>query len=215
MNIVVIDAGIGNVGSVMSMLKRIGHRGRLIDAPCRLESDERLILPGVGAFDAGMAALETRGFNVWLSDVAASGTAIMGICLGMQVLFEHSEEGDRSGLGLIPGKVVRLRPPYVGGRLPHMGWNVAIPKRDNPILPLSTRSDRFYFVHSYCVHCANPLDTLAETDYGGPFASVVGRGNLFGVQFHPEKSHRFGMALLERYVTTTLEAGTKENPSSC
>jgi glutamine amidotransferase len=213
MKIFIIDAGIGNVGSIMSMLKRIGLRGQLIDAPCRLELDERLILPGVGAFDAGMAAIVEKGFDVWLRDMAAQGNLILGICLGMQVLFERSEEGEKSGLGLIPGEVVRLAEPASGLRLPHMGWNVARPVKDSWILPLSSKDQRFYFVHSYCARCTNPSDILAVTEYGGSFVSAVGRGNLFGVQFHPEKSHRFGLELLERFASVPLGSSQGANQS--
>lgn len=208
MEILVIDAGIGNVGSILSMLRRIGHRGRLIDAPLNLKPEDRLILPGVGTYDSGMEALKAKGFDVWLREVTFNSTPILGICLGMQLLFDHSQEGDQEGLGLISGDVVRLRPQQPGAKLPHMGWNIARSIRENPILPNSLQNDRFYFVHSYHVRCANPSDALAVTDYGEPFTSVVGHGNLFGVQFHPEKSHRFGMALLERFVTSHLDAAT-------
>lgn len=213
MTVLVVDAGIGNIGSIVSMLRRIGHRGRLVDAPCAVEPGDRLILPGVGAFDAGMAALEAGGFDVWLREIAQSGNPVLGICLGMQLLFDRSEEGTRAGLGLIAGDVVRLPAEQAGLRLPHMGWNIARPARDNPILPPGGEERRFYFVHSYCVRCADPADSLAVTDYGAPFTSAVGRGRLFGVQFHPEKSHRFGMALLERFATAPLDAGA--GPAPC
>lgn len=211
MNILVIDAGIGNVGSIISMLKRIGQRGSLINAPCKLQSDERLILPGVGTFDAGMAALAAVGFDDWLREAAVRGYPMLGICLGMQLLFDRSEEGSRSGLGLISGDVVRLPVGQASLRLPHMGWNIASPTRNNPILPSGEQDQRFYFVHSYFVRCADPADSLAVTNYGTKFTSAVGRGNLYGVQFHPEKSHRYGMALLERFATAPLgvEAGLK------
>lgn len=209
MKILVIDAGIGNVGSVMSMLKRIGQRGILVDAPCKLELEDRLILPGVGAFDAGMGALVARGLDAWIRDTALNGNPVLGICLGMQLLFDRSEEGQRPGLGLLPGAVVRMPADEVGCRLPHMGWNIARATRDNPILPIFEPNQRFYFVHSYCVQCANPADSMAVTEYGRTFTSAVGHRNLFGVQFHPEKSHRFGLALMERFATATLgvEAG--------
>jgi glutamine amidotransferase len=205
MKVIVIDAGIGNVGSVMSMLKRIGQRGILVNHPCKLEPGDRLILPGVGAFDAGMHALVASGLDCWIRDVASRGNPILGICLGMQLLFEQSEEGTRPGLGLLPGRVIRLSAHGAGLRLPHMGWNIARPSRDNPILPVAEHDQRFYFVHSYCVSCTDPADSLAQTEYGGTFTSAVGRGKLFGVQFHPEKSHRFGLSLLERFATSKLD----------
>jgi glutamine amidotransferase len=204
----VVDAGIGNVGSILSMLRRIGHRGEAISEPRGLAPGDRLILPGVGAFDAGMAALLAQGFAAWLPQMAKAGTPILGICLGMQMLFERSAEGDgmRPGLGLMPGQVVRIRAEEHSLRLPHMGWNVARPVRDNPILPPGEEEQRFYFVHSFRVVCADPADLLAETAYGETFPSAVSRGVLFGTQFHPEKSHRFGMALLERFVTAPLDS---------
>jgi glutamine amidotransferase len=204
MQILVVDSGVGNVGSILSMLKRIGHRGCLIDAPCKVKPEERLILPGVGAFDAGMAALVNRGFDSWLRDVVAQGTPLLGICLGMQLLFDRSEEGSRPGLGLLSGDVVRLPAGQMGLRSPHMGWNTVRSTRDNPILPFEARDQRFYFVHSFFVKCDDSADSLAVTDYGVTFSSAVGRGNIFGVQFHPEKSHRFGMALLDRFATSKL-----------
>lgn len=204
MTLLVVDAGIGNIGSIVSMLRQIGHRGRLVSAPCAVEPGDRLILPGVGAFDAGMAALAAGGLDRWLREVVALGNPLLGICLGMQLLFDRSEEGVREGLGLIAGEVVRLPAEQAGLRLPHMGWNIARPVRANPVLPLGEAEQRFYFVHSYRARCADPADELAVTDYGVPFTSAVGRGNVFGVQFHPEKSHRFGMALLERFAMAEL-----------
>ncbi|PLK27157.1 imidazole glycerol phosphate synthase subunit HisH [Novosphingobium sp. TH158] len=207
MTLIIVDAGLGNIGSVVSMFRRIGHRVRTVDAPCEVDRCDRLVLPGVGAFDAGMAALAARGFDTWLCDVVGRGNQLLGICLGMQLLFECSEEGTREGLGLIGGQVVRIPAERAELRLPHMGWNIARPVRDNPLLQMGDDEQRFYFVHSYCVRCADPADELAVTDYAGPFTSVVGRRNLFGVQFHPEKSHRFGMALLERFATAPLVPG--------
>lgn len=204
MTVLVVDAGIGNIGSIVSMLRRIGHRGRLIDAPCDVKPGDRLLLPGVGAFDAGMAALVAGRFDGWLREVVADGIPLLGICLGMQLLFDHSEEGSLGGLGLIRGQVVRLPTEQAGLRLPHMGWNIARPVRDNPILPMGEAEQRFYFVHSYCARCEDPADQLAVTDYGGIFTSAVGHGSVFGVQFHPEKSHRFGMAMLERFAVAQL-----------
>jgi glutamine amidotransferase len=206
MNIFIVDAGIGNVGSVMSMLKRIGQNAALVNEPCQITPDTRIILPGVGTFDAGMRALIERGLDRWIRDAANSGTPIIGICLGMQLLFDQSEEGIYPGLSLLPGKVVRLPGTNMRYRIPHMGWNIVRPTRENPILPNTAQEQRFYFVHSYCVQCRDQSNSLAITEYGSTFTSIVGRGNIFGVQFHPEKSHRFGLALLERFATARLEA---------
>jgi len=199
----VVDAGLGNVGAIVSMLRRIGQPALLIDAPRRLPAGARLILPGVGAFDAGMQALEERDLHHWLIDVVTDGAPILGICLGMQMLFSSSEEGFRRGLGLIPGDVTRLPIEKSRLRLPHMGWNIVQPTSVNPIVPIGADEQQFYFVHSYFVNCSDPENSVAVTNYGIEFTSAVRRRNIFGVQFHPEKSHRFGKALLERFSAGT------------
>jgi imidazole glycerol-phosphate synthase subunit HisH len=202
--LLVIDCGIGNVGAVRSMYRRLGHHAELIDAPRSLKPGDRLILPGVGAFDFGAEAIERRGFVPFLRDAAAAGHPLLGICLGMQLLCRGSEEGGRTGLGLVQADVVRLDPGPGRVRIPHMGWNVVTPRRANPLLPIGGEEQRFYFTHSYRVRCDREDEVWATTVHGTEFPSAIGSGNVMGVQFHPEKSHRFGKALLERFATLAM-----------
>lgn len=199
-----LDCGIGNVGSVRSMYRHLGLDAELIDIPRPLVPGDRLVLPGVGAFDMGAEALERRGFVPFLRDAAAAGHPLLGICLGMQLLGRGSEEGKRPGLGLIPADVIRLDPGSVRTRIPHMGWNVVTPKRDNPLLPPAGEEQRFYFTHGYRVRCDGEEQVWATTVHGEEFPSVVGLANVMGVQFHPEKSHRFGKTLLARFASLAL-----------
>lgn len=195
----VLDCGIGNVGALRTMYRRLGHHAEIIDAPCPLAPGDRLILPGVGAFDAGAAGLERHGFVSFIREAAEAGHFLLGICLGMQLFCRGSEEGGRPGLGLIDADVTRLDPGPERLRIPHMGWNVVTPVRRNPLLPMHGEEQRFYFTHSYCVRCDRDSDVWARTRHGSEFPSAVGVDNVMGVQFHPEKSHRFGKALLDRF----------------
>jgi len=199
----VLDCGIGNVGALRSMYWRLGIRAELIDAPRELEPGDRLILPGVGAFDVGARALAEHRFVDFIHDAVRQGHPLLGICLGMQLLCRGSEEGSLPGLGIIPADVVRMEAGNDRVRIPHMGWNIATPVRDNPLVP-DDGEQRFYFTHSYRVRCDDDEDVWATTDYGTVFPSAIGRGNVMGVQFHPEKSHRFGKALLERFVALEM-----------
>lgn len=194
----VLDSGLGNVRSVASMLRRIGHPAELIERPVPIAPGDRLILPGVGAFDAGVRALRDSGLDELVREGAGAGCEILGICLGMQLLGRGSEEGRMEGLGLVPATSKRLEAP--GLSIPHMGWNVARPSSGSRLFAGAEGEQRFYFVHSYRMVFDDPADVAALTDYGGAFASAFERGNIAGVQFHPEKSHRFGMDLLSRFV---------------
>ncbi len=196
----IVDYGVGNLGSIRNMLQKIGFDVAFVSTPAGVVSAENLILPGVGAFDHGMAALVERGLAQPLRQRAAAAAPILGICLGMQLLGRGSEEGSSPGLGIIDGACVRFRFP-VGSRLkvPHMGWNELAPKRFSPLLAGLESGARFYFTHSYRFVCDDPSDVLAVADHGGEFTAVVQRGSTFGVQFHPEKSHRFGMSLLKNF----------------
>lgn len=198
-DIAIVDYGVGNLASVLNMIRKCGVEARLIDAPDRIEEPDKLILPGVGAWDAGMSALNEGGFAEPIKRYAASGRPLLGICLGMQLLLDASEEGSRAGLGLVPG-LVRRFDPGLGVRVPHMGWNVAVPTRASTLFPDNDEVLRFYFVHSYYAECANLADAIAVAHHGRDFTCAVERANVMGVQFHPEKSHRFGMALLRRFV---------------
>lgn len=199
--IVIVDAGIGNIGSLQNMLRHLGHEATPGTSPGQITAASRLLLPGVGAFDRGMERLETAGLAGALRERAAAGVPLLGICLGMQLLGRASEEGVRAGLGLLPMDTVRFDfSPEQKLRVPHMGWNECVPARSNTLLDAVPAPRRFYFVHSYRVVCDTPDCVAGVTPYGGEFVSAVQRGRIYGVQFHPEKSHRYGMALLDRFV---------------
>lgn len=199
----VVDYGVANLGSMVNMLRKVGAAAKLVATPGELAEATRIVLPGIGAFDHGMAALEERGFIDTLRDKALlQRVPLLGVCLGMQMLGLGSEEGSRPGLGLIQMHCKRLRPSE-GGRLrvPHMGWNTLVPRRASPLLEGLDAESRFYFVHSYHAVCEREEDVLATSRYGMDFVAVVEHGNVRGVQFHPEKSHRYGLALLRNFAS--------------
>ncbi len=198
--IAIIDYGLGNVGSIANMLKVIGEKSVITYAHERIINADKVILPGVGAFDAGMEQLETRGLLSVLRDVASKGKPILGICLGMQLLGEKSEEGQKKGIGLLPFQSVRFCfENNIDLKIPHMGWDTVDIKKDVPLVAGITTTQRYYFVHSFHAVCANTKDILMTCDYGYEFAAAVCRGNIYGVQFHPEKSHDFGMQILNNF----------------
>jgi imidazole glycerol-phosphate synthase subunit HisH len=203
--IVIVDSGVSNVRSVANMLRRGGIVGVEVSRdPARIAAADRIILPGVGAFDAGMRALRELGLRTVLDRrVMEDGIPVLGICLGMQLLAERSEEGVEPGLGWIQGDNVKFSFPDTGSspKVPHMGWNVLRSERPSPLFDHLDDEARFYFVHSYHLRCRRAEDILATATYGEPFVAAVRRGNVYGVQFHPEKSHRFGMALLQRFAS--------------
>lgn len=199
--ITVIDYGMGNVGSVLNMIRRLGGDVQLSADVGEVQTAQKLILPGVGAFDSGMTALCNSGLDQAIHEaVVSNGGMITGICLGMQLLMQTSEEGVLPGLGLVPGHVHRFRVKDKGLLVPQMGWNVVRPTRPSTLFELSDEELRFYFVHSYYVSCDDANDIVGLTSYGHDYVSAVERDRILGVQFHPEKSHRFGMALLKRFV---------------
>ncbi|MDX2026926.1 imidazole glycerol phosphate synthase subunit HisH [Microcella sp.] len=198
MNISLVSYGLGNLGSVVNMGKRAGAKVTLVSTPDEVLASERVILPGVGAFDEGMDRLQSRGLVEALREFAASGRPLLGICLGMQLLLDGSEEGTSPGLGLVPGNSVRFS-ESAGVRVPHMGWNTVEPTRADPLVEGLPDDSRFYFVHSYRVVPNREEDQLATTNYGGPFASMIRADNVVGAQFHPEKSHAFGMTILKNF----------------
>lgn len=198
MTVSVVSYGLGNLGSVVNMLKRAGANARLVSSPEDILGSERLLLPGIGAFDEGMARLRDQGLEGPLQEFAASGRPLFGICLGMQLLLDGSEEGEARGLGLIPGRSVRFAESE-GIPVPHMGWNLVDPTRDDALVVGLPDDSRFYFVHSYRVVPERSDDQLGTTMYGASFASMIRAGNVMGAQFHPEKSHAFGMTILKNF----------------
>ena len=201
--ITVIDYNMGNVGSIANMIAKLGGKATLTSDPALLRSADKLILPGVGHFDRGMANLAELGIAPVLAErVVGARVPVLGICLGMQLMCRASQEGDCKGLGWIDADVVRFDPAaHPGMKVPHMGWNVARPVKESPLLALAPpEPQRFYFVHSYHVECRDPADVLAVTNYEGEFCSAVQHENIWGVQFHPEKSHAFGMELFRRFL---------------
>lgn len=195
-----VTVGGGNIGSVRNALRRIGVRALDVAHPEDVAACDRLILPGVGAFGAVMARLRAAGLDTAIIDHVRRERPLLGICVGMQVLAEFGEEGGRAaGLGLIPGRVHRL--PSAGVRLPHIGWNDVARTGSGAGSVLSPDADAadFYFVHTYALVPDHAEDVRGRTDHGPSFASAVGRGPVLGVQFHPEKSQRAGLALLERF----------------
>ncbi len=196
--ITIVDYGMGNLASIANMLKRIGCPSVTTADPAAIAAATRLILPGVGAFDTGMRNLRERGVvEVLEKRVRGDGVPLLGICLGMQLLAWSSEEGELPGLGWLEATAVRFRGP--GIKVPHMGWNTVRPRTPGGLFEGLADPPRFYFVHAYHLRLDRPEDLLGETDHGGPFPSAVRSGNLLGVQFHPEKSHRFGMGLLRNF----------------
>lgn len=196
----IIDYGMGNLGSMQNMFKRIGAYVTVESNPSALVHAEKLVLPGVGSFDAAMGRInESSGLRDLLEHKAnVEKVPILGVCLGMQLLTSSSDEGELHGLGWIKAKTLRF-PNKNGLKVPHMGWNVATPVRKSPLTDEVIEEPRFYFVHSFCVHVEYAEHSIMRTDYGGVFDSAIARDNIYGVQFHPEKSHRFGMHILKNF----------------
>lgn len=199
--IAIVDYGLGNLGSIANMLKVIGKRSVITSDPEKIQKADKLILPGVGAFDAGMTQLSERGLiSVLQEETGQKGKPILGICLGMQLLGRRSEEGTMPGLGLIPFDNIRFRIDSSSGlKVPHMGWDIVKIKRGNVLVAGLKGVQRYYFVHSYHAVCDSDENCLMTCDYGYTFTAAVVKGNVIGVQFHPEKSHDFGMRLLENF----------------
>ena len=196
--IAIIDYGAGNLRSVELAFRRIGVQARATGDGEEIRAASGAVLPGVGAFADAMGALEKRGLVPVIRDYAASGRPLLGICLGMQALLDGSEEGPGApGLGLVPGRAARL--PERGLKIPHIGWNSLRAAKQSPLLAGLPEEPYAYFVHSYACWAERPEDVLAVTEYGVPFHSAVQRGNVMGVQFHPEKSGRHGEQMLRNF----------------
>ncbi len=200
----VIDYGAGNLRSVLHALNHLGVKNmRLVRDPQGLKNTDKIILPGVGAFGAGMQKLHEQNLIQPIKDAINRGVPYLGICLGMQFLFEQSDEmGIHEGFGLLAGCVTRFS-PNLGLKVPHMGWNQLKVEKSSSLLHDIPAGNWVYFVHSYYCAPANRSDVLASVDYGLPFTAAVQRDNIFGVQFHPEKSQRIGLRLLSNFLEYT------------
>lgn len=198
--VTIIDYGIGNLNSVANMIRYVGGSCCISCNPAEIAKATKLILPGVGAFDSGMEALNRSKIVEALAvAVLERKTPILGICLGMQLMAKRSEEGGLAGLGWVDAEVRKFCFPETSRlKIPHMGWNNISILRQNPLIP-SEAGQRFYFVHSYHVVCEQDEDIVSTCEYGYDFVAAIAHGNIFGMQFHPEKSHRFGMAIMRRF----------------
>jgi glutamine amidotransferase len=195
----ILDYGVGNLGSICNMFRKLAVPVAVATTPAEVDAAQRLILPGVGAFDHGMQALMARGLVDPIRAAADRGTPLLGICLGMQLLAGSSAEGQMSGLGLVNGRCERfIATPENPIRVPHMGWNTVSMARASELFPDDGREWRFYFTHSYHL-VGDPADVVGRCVHGVEFTAAIARKNVMGVQFHPEKSHRFGMELLRHF----------------
>jgi glutamine amidotransferase len=194
----ILDIGMGNLRSVQNAVYHNGFDPVVVHAAAEFDDLTHLILPGVGNFSAAMPEINTRQLLKPILDFVARGRPMLGTCLGMQLLMEGGEEGGiHAGLGLIPGRVMRLTAE--GLRVPHVGWNVLNMTRPHPIFEGIKKGRDFYFVHSYAVVCDDEDDLLGSTEYGGPVTAVIGRANVVGIQFHPEKSQINGLRIIENF----------------
>lgn len=204
--IAIIDYGLGNIQAFANIFRRLNLETTIAREPCDLVGAKKLILPGVGAFDWAMERLNASGLRAALDEVVLGRKAdVLGVCVGMQMMAERSDEGQLPGLGWVPASVVRFDTARLAHKthLPHMGWNDVLPiQKDGLFRDLA--APRFYFLHSYYIQPAEPADTLATTHYGLPFASAIARGNIYGTQFHPEKSHHWGIQLLSNFAREDL-----------
>jgi glutamine amidotransferase len=204
MSVAVVDYGMGNLRSVAKAIEHVARQARVLvtSDPDEIARAERVVVPGQGAMPDCMAQLGARGLRQAVSE-AAVAKPLLGICIGLQMLFEHSEEGEAAGLGILPGRVRRFPAEKMiaqGMKVPHMGWNEVSQTRAHPLWQGIADNTRFYFVHSYYVEPINTSDSVATTHYGIPFTSAVARDNIFAVQFHPEKSSYAGLQLLGNFM---------------
>ncbi len=198
--ITIVNYGLGNLGSIKNMLRKAGYESQITSDPETISKAEKLILPGVGSFDKGMSNINNMGLrNVLEKKALEEKVPVLGICLGMQLMCAGSEEGILQGLGWIPADVLKFRFSEYAIKVPHMGWNSARVVKENLLAEDNGEDLRYYFVHSYYARVREPKFSFMKTSYGIEFDSGVFLDNLYGVQFHPEKSHRFGMAMLTSF----------------
>ena len=195
----IIDYGAGNIGSVQRACAETGIQSVITPNPADLKKAERIIFPGVGAAPTAMENLTRTGLGLAIKQAFLSGTPILGICLGAQVVLDRSEEGDTPCLGIITGTTVRFKLQDKSLKIPHIGWNSVKVTQPHPLLEGVDKEDEFYFVHAYYPQAVHPENVYAVSNYGGEFCCAVGSKNLFAVQFHPEKSGRFGLQMLQRF----------------
>ena len=201
----ILDYGLGNILAFVNMYKRLHHPTRVVRQPADLAGVKKLILPGVGAFDHAMVLFNQSGLRPAVEDlVFGEQVPVMGICVGMQMLADSSEEGKLPGLGWIKGKVTRISASGLKSRvrLPHMGWNDILVSGQSRLFSGLDTDARFYFLHSFYFAAEREQDVLASVEYGSRFTCAVGNGHVLGVQFHPEKSHRYGAMLLQNFAET-------------
>jgi glutamine amidotransferase len=201
MSIAIIDYGMANLRSVQKAFEQVGHRAEIVASPEAIDRVDKIVLPGVGAFKDAIVTLRDRGFDVAVKRHIDKGKAFLGICLGLQMLFDVGyEDGEHKGLGIIPGRCVRFDVDRtLGLKVPHMGWNQLIQKRPSPLLKDLPSEASVYFVHSYHVEPASAEVIATTTDYGGEFVSSIWRDNIVATQFHPEKSQKVGLAMLRNF----------------
>lgn len=200
--VTLIDYGVGNLGSIQNMFKRLGVACIITSDVKTIEAASKILLPGVGAFDAAMRKLESTGLTDILIRKAKSGIPFLGICLGAQLLTKSSEEGLCSGLGLLEAACIKFEIDNQLWKVPHMGWSEVEIIKEHPVLDFSILKDefpRFYFAHSYHFKTKDKIIEAGQTEYGYYFPSILTKDNILAVQFHPEKSHKFGMKLLENF----------------
>lgn len=204
--IVIVDYGAGNLRSVAKALEKVGFPGKVTQSPQEVLQAKGVILPGVGSSGSAMAALQGLGLVDALRETAASGTPFFGVCLGLQLLLESSEEDPRPCLGVLKGRVRQFAP---GLKVPHMGWNQVFAAKEHPVFQGVPDGSYFYFVHSYYAEPADPSVVLGTTEYGVTFCSALAKGNLVATQFHPEKSGLLGLRLYENFVKLMVLEGAK------